>query len=192
MSSGDGRTPGGYSSLNLIIPNLSTMIMARLGAPFASLKSSYRFAMWPWGLKSARSGYWIFPSELDHARCECWLSQLIPKTWALFSSNWVLALLKEETWLVQPPVKSNTWKANTTSFSLLNFDKETCSPVWSGKLKSGATSPTFADMNTPPVDNVPLCFNGPRIVSGLAIIHIATDCYYLTHAYVLDCMKLVS
>jgi hypothetical protein len=35
---------------------------------------------------------------LAHIRWECWLSTLMPKTWASFSSNWRFARPNPEIW----------------------------------------------------------------------------------------------
>ena len=50
----------------------------------------------------------MFPRLEEKARWAGRLSQLMPSTWASFSSNRGFAILNEETWLVQPPVKSKT------------------------------------------------------------------------------------
>ena len=57
--------------------------------------------------------------------------------------------------MVQPEVKSNTWKDNTTCFWPLYWLSEISPSLTEGRVKSGAVSPTCAGIFLPFFDSVP-------------------------------------
>jgi hypothetical protein len=65
-------------------------------------------------------------------------SVLIPSTWVSFLSKAALAIRKEETWCVQPPVKEKMWNDRMTFFFPLKLLRVIGSPLWAGSVKSGA------------------------------------------------------
>ena len=76
-------------------------------------------------------------------------SQLMPRTWAFFSSNRLLNCRNKVAWLVQPEVKSNTWKDRTTFFSPRYWLRDMSPSLTEGRVKSGAMSPISAGMFFP-------------------------------------------
>jgi hypothetical protein len=92
----------------------------------------------------------MLPSEDENAACVPRASVLIPSTWVFFSSKSALEIRNEETWCVQPPVKEKMWKDSRTFFCPLYWLKVTLSPVWAGRVKSGAACPTSTMGNMPP------------------------------------------